>query len=253
MDVLLARILKYLNGALFYDDYYKFCCWIIDHYLEMEEDDFCPERIMADTGISRQSIDDFVGRLGKGWDWDEFKKRMLYFEEVRLDQIRSRMIGLNTKDLVHDMEKKESDEEMLEYISQICEEIDKAKRIILIGALYPMCLAVEFQTDLISFGKNVIQFHSFDPNMKFNEDDLIIFVSATGRAMNGFMNSREDLNPQVAKSILITQNPIYTKDEYKVSDYVLQVPGRYDGINLNYQLMKIFDLLRLHYYQQYYL
>ena len=253
MDVLLARILKYLNGALFYDDYYKFCCWIIDHYLEMEEDDFTPERIIADTGISRESIDDFVGRLGQGWDWDEFHKKLLYFEEVRLDQIRSRMIGLNTKDLVHDMEKKESDEEMLDYISEICVEIDNAQRIVLIGALYPMCLAVEFQTDMISFGKNVVQFHSFDPNMKFTDKDLIIFISATGRAMNGFMNSRGDLNPKDAKSLLITQNPIYTKDEYKVSDYVLQVPGRYDGINYNYQLMKIFDLLRLHYYQQYYL
>ena len=36
MDVLLARILKYLNGALFYDDSYKFCTYIVDHYLEME-------------------------------------------------------------------------------------------------------------------------------------------------------------------------------------------------------------------------
>ena len=36
MDVLLSRILKYLNGALFYDDSYKFCTYIVDHYLEME-------------------------------------------------------------------------------------------------------------------------------------------------------------------------------------------------------------------------
>ncbi len=253
MDVLLARILKYLNGALFYDDYYKFCCWIIDHYLEMEEDDFCPERIMKDTGISRKSIDDFIGRLGKGWDWAEFKKKLLYFQQTRLDQIRGRMIGLNTKDLVHDMEKKETDEEMLEHISKICEEIDAAKRIILIGALYPMSLAVEFQTDLITFGKNVVQFHSFDPNMKFTEDDLIILISATGRAMRGFLEEKKDLHPEKAKSILITQNPIYLLKEHKTSDYVIQVPGRYDGINVNYQVMKIFDLLRLHYYQQYYL
>ena len=36
MDVLLSRILKYLNGALSYDDDYKFCTYIVEHYLEIE-------------------------------------------------------------------------------------------------------------------------------------------------------------------------------------------------------------------------
>lgn len=253
MDVLLARILKYLNGALFYNDYYKFCSWIVGHYLEMEEDTFTPEKIMEDTGISRESIDEFVSKLGDDWDWDTFHERLLYFQETRVDQIRGRMIGLNTKELVRDMDKRETDEEMLESISKICEEMDHAKRIVLIGALYPMSLAVEFQTDMITLGKKVIQYNSFDPEIKFTKDDMIIFISATGRAMRGFMNARANLNPKDAVSLLITQNPIYTQEEHKVSDYVIQVPGRYDGINLNYQLMKIFDLLRLHYYQQYYL
>ena len=46
-----------------------------------------------------------------------------------------------------------SDEEMLAHVSMICEEIDRHERIVLIGALYPMSIAVEFQTDLIILGK----------------------------------------------------------------------------------------------------
>jgi hypothetical protein len=42
-------------------------------------------------------------------------------------------------------------------------------------------------------------------------------------------------------------------EEHKISDYVLKLPGRFDGLNFNYQLMQIFDLLRIQYYQQYYL
>ena len=47
--------------------------------------------------------------------------------------------------------------------------------------------------------------------------------------------------------------PVYTMEEHKVSDHVLKLPGRFDGLRFNQQLMQIFDLLRIKYYQQYYL
>lgn len=43
MNILLSRILTYLNGTLFHDYNYKICTFIIFHYLEMEdmsEEDF---------------------------------------------------------------------------------------------------------------------------------------------------------------------------------------------------------------------
>lgn len=163
------------------------------------------------------------------------------------------MLGIKSQDLIQSMEKDMSDQEMLDYVSCICEQIDRHQRIILVGALYPMSIAVEFQTDLITFGKNVVQFHNFDPNMQFSKKDMIIFISATGRAMKGFLSSRSDLRPEAADSLLITQNPAYATEEHKISDFVLKLPGKYDGLNFNYQLMQVFDLLRIQYYQQYYL
>lgn len=251
MDVLLARILKYLNGALVYDDYYKLCTYIVDHYLEMES--MTKDRILKETGIDEKNMDDFIRRLGLGFNWEVFHKTFVQHHLTRLDQIRGRMIGLKASDLVKEMQKDVSDEEMLDYVSMICEEIDRHKRTVIIGALYPMSIAVEFQTDLITFGKNIVQFHNYDPNMKFTQDDMLIFISATGRAMKGFLKSREELNPEAATSLLITQNPIYTREEHKISNYVLRLPGRYDGLNFNYQLMQIFDLIRIQYYQKYYL
>ena len=251
MDVLLARILKYLNGALVYDDAYKFCTYIVDHYLEMES--MTKERVLEETGIDEKNMDDFIGRLGIGFSWDVFHQTFVQHHLTRLDQIRGRMIGLRADNLVKNMEKDMSDEVMLHYISTICEQIDCHKRTVIIGALYPMSIAVEFQTDLITFGKNVVQFHNYDPAMKFSPDDMLIFISATGRAMKGFLTFRDDLNPGAATSLLITQNPIYTREEHKISNFVLRLPGRYDGLNFNYQLMQIFDLLRIQYYQKYYL
>ena len=37
MNILLARILKYLNGTLFLDDYYRFCVFFIIHYKDFGE------------------------------------------------------------------------------------------------------------------------------------------------------------------------------------------------------------------------
>ena len=251
MDVLLARILKYLNGALFYDDSYKFCTYIVDHYLEMES--MTKERLLSETGIDEKNLDDFVRRLGCDFDWDNFHRTFVQHHLTRLDQIRGRMVGLRAEDLVKNMKKDLSDEDMLNYVSVICEEIDFHKRTVIVGALYPMSIAVEFQTDLITFGKNVVQFHNYDPTMRFTEDDLLIFISATGRAMKGFLRERNNLNPEAATSLLITQNPVYTREEHRISSFVLRLPGRYDGLDFNYQLMQIFDLLRIQYYQKYYL
>ena len=251
MDVLLARILKYLNGALFYDDYYKLCTYLVNHYLEMET--MTKDRILLETGIREENMDDFISRLGLSFKWEDFHKTFMEHHYTRLDQIRGRMLGLKASDMVKNMEKDVSDEEMLASLSALCGQIERHERIVLIGALYPMSIAVEFQTDLITFGKNVVQFHNYDPDMKFTDGDMLIFISATGRAMKGFLNFRGDLNPQNATSLLITQNPVYIRPEHKISDYVLRLPGRYDGVNFNYQLMQVFDLLRIQYYQQYYL
>ncbi len=250
MNVLISRILRYLNGTITYDDYYKFCEYVIYHYLEMP--DITLDDIVAKTDIKKESIITFVNRLGFE-TFDAFKSRLIQNHEVRLDQIRARMLDVNSEDLIHNMEKSCSDEEMRNYISIICEAIDKADKIYIVGAYYPVSLAVELQTDLITFGKPVFAYHSFDPVMHATEKDVTIFISATGRAMKSFLTRNERFQAEKSTSILITQNKIYTMPEHQISDYTIQVPGKFDGINFNYQIMTICDLLRVHYYQQYYL
>ena len=95
-------------------------------------------------------------------DYESFKAKLVRDHMIRLDQIRARMLGVSSEKLINEMEKSCTNETMKEYISIICEAIFKAKRVILVGALFPMSIAVEFQTDLVTFGKPVIQYHNFD-------------------------------------------------------------------------------------------
>ncbi|MFQ8705178.1 MAG: MurR/RpiR family transcriptional regulator [Thomasclavelia sp.] len=250
MNLLLSRILTYLNGTLLYDSHYQFCKFIVYNYLELEDLTF--DEVSQRSGISKEDILDFCILLGFD-DYKSFKAKLIRDHMIRLDQIRARMLGVSSERLIDEMEKACTNETMKEYISIICEAIFKAKRVILVGALYPMSIAVEFQTDLVTFGKPVIQYHNFDKDIDLDENDVTIFISATGRSMNSFVQIKRELGVDKATSILITQNKAYTFGEDKIADYVIQVPGKFDGINFNYQIMTICDLLRVHYYQQYYL
>ena len=51
---------------------------------------------------------------------------------------------------------------------------------------------------------------------------------------------------------IIKEEKIDAYGDHK-ANHMLYVLGKYDGIQFNYQLMRIFDLLRIRYYYKYYL
>lgn len=246
MNILLARILKYLNGTLFLDDYYRFCVFFIVHYKDFGE--MSLQDVERESGICQKSILSFLTYLGF-FDYDSFLQTYQRHKKIRLQQIEERMLNLNIEKYVNRIKVAQDNEQFLNYIDQVCTRIHESQRVILVGALYPMSIAVEMQTDLITFNKPVLQFHTYDKDMIFNEDDYVIFISATGRAMESFMYQRERLSLDHTTSLLITQNPTYQRK--KITTDTLRVPGRFDGINFNYQIMTIFDLIRIMYYQKY--
>ena len=222
MNILLSRILKYLNGTLFLDDAYRFCVFFILHYQDF--DSYTIEDIAGELQTTPESILNFLKYLG----FDNYIHVSSYVERIKVSN---------------------DNEAFLKKIEEVCTKIHDSKRVILVGALYPMSIAVEFQTDMISFGKTVLQYHTYDKDMIFNENDYVIFISSSGRSLEGFMYTRTNLSLQNTTSLLVTQNPTYARK--KLTTDTIQVPGRFDGINFNYQIMTIFDLIRVMYYQKY--
>ncbi len=246
MNILLSRILKYLNGTLFLDDAYRFCVFFILHYQSFG--DYSLEEVANELKTTPESILNFLKYLGFH-DYQTFVETYYKHKRIRLEQIEERMENLNICTYVERIKVSNDNKEFLKKIEEVCTKIHESKRVILVGALYPMSIAVEFQTDLISFGKTVLQYHTYDKDMIFNENDYVIFTSSSGRSLEGFMYTRTNLSLQNTTSLLITQNPTYARR--KLTTDTIQVPGRFDGINFNYQIMTIFDLIRVMYYQKY--
>ena len=95
-NVLLARILEYLNGTLFLNDYYRFCVFFIENYFEFYK--MSLEEVSEKSHILKESILSFLKYLGFA-HYEEFQTKLFQDVILRSDQIRSRMLGLKIDDL----------------------------------------------------------------------------------------------------------------------------------------------------------
>ena len=250
MDIVISRILKYLNGCLDNDHMYQIGLFIVRHYVDME--DYSLERLMKEGQFSEAEVLDFCVHLGFH-TYEDFQEQLLADYMLRISQIRARMLGTSAEQMLEQLDISYSRDELVQTLETICEYIFKHRRVIIIGALYPMSIAVDFQRDFITFGKEVIEFHHFDKDFRFQEEDLVMFISATGRTLDAYIKENKDLNICDANIVLMTQNVKYRNFENICADYVIQVPGKFDGIQFNYQIMLLFDILRIYYYQKYYI
>ncbi len=250
MDIVISRILKYLNGCLDDNYMYRIGLFMVRNYVELEDYDL--QRIMKEGHFQEEEILDFCRHLGFD-TYEEFQQQLISDYMLRVSQIRARMLGISAEQLLDQLDPQYSKDELVKELEKISELIFKHKRVIIIGALYPMSIAVDFQTDFITFGKEVVEYHHFDKNFQFTKDDIVIFISATGRTMDAYLRENENLNLTDAVIVLMTQNVKYKKFDDLAADYVIQVPGKFDGIQFNYQIMALFDVLRIYYYQKYYI
>lgn len=249
MNILLSRILTYLNGTLFHDFHYKICTFIVFHYLEME--DMNEEDFLQKGCFKKEELQSFISLLGFQ-TYDDFKQVLTNDYLKRLNQIRVRLLGVNSHDLIQKIDTAYTNEEIEEIVSDICQKFYDAKRIVIFGALYPISIAIELQTDMITLGKPFIQYHNYDP-IVLDEDDVAIIISATGRYLEGLKKTKANLHIENAQQILITQNKKYITTESNDHCKVIYVPGKFESIHFNYQIMTLYDLIRIYYFQQYYL
>ena len=146
-----------------------------------------------------------------------------------------------------------SKEDFLNLVDHLAEIIYENGRIILAGGYSPLSVTVDFQTDMISMGKQAIEYHQFDKNFKFKDTDVVFFLTATGRALSHVSKSLKEKGLCESHIVLMTQNIKYKNYDSICADDVVHVLGTFDGIEFNYQIMRLFDLIRIRYYTKYFI
>ncbi len=249
MDIVLSRILEYLNGCLIDDYMYRIGRYIVAHYTEMK---CITIQDLIEEGFYEGDILNFCRHLGF-FSYNDFKDKLIMDQQTRLSQISLRMIGTNSDDCLKHLNISVTEDAFKRLIDEVVEVIFKNNRVIIVGDLYPNSIAVELQTDLISLGKDVMMFHHFDNDFQFKEDDVVFFLTATGRTFRNNAMKMRAKGLCDAYIVLVTQNKKYEQFEEICADYIIHVLGKFDGIEFNHQLMYIFDMLRIRYYQKYYM
>ncbi len=249
MEIVIARILKYLNGCLINDHMYKIGNFIVKHYTEICKYDL--SKFLNEANCSLEEFEDFCLRLGYS-SYEELQSKLLSDHQIRMEKIHERMVGMDVFKFIEHLNIKSSKEDFINLIDELCDVINNSQRIIIIGALYSSSLAVDFQTDMITLKKESIEYHRFDKNFRFREDDFVIFMTATGRTMERYIKDMKNQGICEANIVLVTQNVKYVNFENVCPDYVVHVLGKFSGLEFSYQAMMVLDLIRIRYYQKLY-
>ncbi len=250
MDIVLSRIIKYMNGCLTNDYNYRIGSYICKNCAKVQDLTF--EEFVEATGCTEEEVLCFCKNMHFD-TFSAFHEQWVYDYKLRQDQIKIRLTEDMVNSLYQRLDETLDREEVAELIAKMSALINDSKRIVFMGGLYPLGVSVELQTDLIMLDKEAVQYHHFLKDFKCTHDDLIILMSATGRILTDYVYGEAKQNILKAKMILLTQNKEYIEKQGIKANYIISVPGRFDGIQFNYQIMLIFDLMRICYYQNYYL
>lgn len=124
MNILLSRILKYLNGTLFLDDAYRFCVFFILHYQNFG--DYSLEEVANELKTTPESILNFLKYLGF-YDYQTFVETYYKHKRIRLEQIEERMENLNICTYVERIKVSNDNKEFLKKIEEVCTKIHESK------------------------------------------------------------------------------------------------------------------------------
>ena len=134
MDIVLSRILRFLNGALVMDTNYRIGTLIVKHYNKMKR--YSLEDICIEGGFTKEEVLNFVKLLGFS-TYEDFVDQLTADIELRNNEIQLRMIGLNLVDYFKDLNIKENEANFLAEIDDIVDDIYHANRIVIIGSHFP--------------------------------------------------------------------------------------------------------------------
>lgn len=249
MQMTIKKIIKFLNGSLEYNIDYQIGRYLMKNYQIIPE--YTLETLGEMSTFGSEHVLNFIKKLGFK-DYNAFQNRVIADQQMHIDALQARMIHIDKDVFYRQLDTTYTKEELQQLIEKIADLVHEKERIILIGSLSPSSVAVDFQIDMISLGKEVIEYPLYDENFVFNQNDLVIFLTATGRTIENFVAQKRDKGLEDATILLVTQNIRYRNFGSVCANYVIHVLGRFDGLQFNYQLMSILDLVRISYYEKYY-
>lgn len=240
MNTLIGKLILFINTTIKHDLNYIIALFIIEHYSKIEH--LSIKSLIDECFVSRTSILRFCELFGFHC-WQDFYNELMKSRNIKRNQLESHYNLEFQSNYYNQFIQIYHDSSIRHTIEKISQIVKESHRIYLFGAIYPLSLSFEFQTNMISIGKKVyVDYRSLDDiKYDFNENDLAIIMSASGRYMRECTKKFHQIYFSSSKKVLITfLEPLETLDKI---DYYIQLPSTQQIYDYNFQIMYFLELL----------
>lgn len=249
MNTLISKLLMILNSDAKESLNYTIAKYILDHILEVKD---MPVNQLAEAcHSSSNSIRRFCNALG----YDSYTR----LKEALVSSMRTRSAQIEERFSLYDPDEMYRHLEVIvpqKDLNELKEEVSRAARMVhgfetvaFCGANYPLMLTLNFQEDLIMFGKKV-NVHTFTSNTiheaQLNEQELLFVITLTGRLLSLNPANKNILSRHSSHIILVSQLGGFSQDENHI-----RIPGTEDDERNNVLLLYIFNLIKYTYWKTY--
>lgn len=252
MNTIVSILLLFTNNTLHQDIYYCIAQYILEHLDEVEK--ISIGKLANDCGTSIATINKFCHLIGLD-NFKSFKNLLINTRLGRQRQIKMRYGQLNEEEMFQQIQQLShgnvTQENLKKNINEVVDLIHQSKHIYLIGATYPLALSLSFVEDMMVFHKSftIKQLGYLLDDIQYNKDDLIIFITVTGRILNNNRQVFMSMYNTPAKKVVISQNKVF--DDFYKFDNFIQLEGQNDDESMNLVIVEILNLIKCFYYKKY--
>lgn len=251
MNAFITELLKIINNTDVQDNNYTIAYFILVNYFDIPN--MSLQSMAEKCFVSVPTLKGFFSRYNFS-NFTVFKEMLAIHGKHRFEQL-DRRLQIRKESQVEStfenlLDKKDYDYffKTKKWLVEACEAILKAKRIVMVGSIEIMQGLTRFQGDLTLMGKPVVQNTVFTNNMlPFEEGDLILFFSLSGRIAQGNHQLMDKLVE--LKESLIT---ISYKTYIEGNSLSLNIPNYLDECLENMLIYYCFQSIDYHYYRNYY-
>lgn len=252
MNTVISILLLFVYNSLHKDIYYYIAEYILNHLHEVDQ--MTIGELACECATSTVTIKKFLHLIGID-SFKNFKNLLMGTKTGRMNQIKERYKQFDENKMLSQIEFLSdchlSKDTLNNHLDKIVDLIYESNHIYLFGAAYPLALGLNFIEDMVIFHKKVYfeQIGFMSVNQGFQEDDIIIFITITGRILSHNKNIFNKMYETSSKKVIISQNKIFK--DFDKFDCFLQLEGYDDNETENMVIVEIFNLIKFKYYMKY--
>lgn len=252
MNTVISMLLLFTYNSLNKDVYYYIAIYILDHLDDIEN--ISIEKLAQDCHTSTVTIKKFCKLLGID-SFKKFKSLLFMTRKGRMEQIQFRYSQMDEEKLFNQIkylsQKPVIKDQFIKIIDGITNLIHECNHIYITGATYPLALTLNFIEDMKIFNKKIYikQLNYKYDDYDFKENDLILFITMTGRILSQNKQVFTKLYKTNTKKVIMTHNSVF--QSFYCFDYLLFLQRNDDSEVDNLLIIEILNFIKYKYFMKY--